>query len=60
MNSSRGRTPAQNSMAKAIPMNTIALPRSGCLSTSRNGTPTMSPGISRSRSERGGSFRPER
>ena len=45
MNSSRGRTPAQNSMAKAMPMNTIALPRSGCLSTRRNGTPTMSPGI---------------
>ena len=59
-NSSRGRTPAQNSMAKAMPMNTMALPRSGCLSTSRNGTPTIRPGTSRSRSERGGSFRLDR
>ena len=41
---SRGRTPAQNSMAKAIPMKTMALPRSGCLSTSRKGTPTIRPG----------------
>ena len=38
-NSSRGRTPAQNSIAKRMPMKTMALPRSGCLSTSRNGNP---------------------
>ena len=59
-NRSLGRTPAQNSMAKAIPTKTMALPRSGCLRTRRNGTPTISPGTSRSRSERGGSRRPER
>jgi hypothetical protein len=59
-NRSRGRTPAQNSIANRMPTKTMALPRSGCLSTSRNGTPTMSPGPSRSARERGGSFRLER
>ena len=59
-NRSRGRTPDQKSMANAIPMNTIALPRSGCLSTRRKGMPTMMPGPTRSRSDRGGSRRLER
>ena len=55
-NSIRGRTPDQNSMAKKIPTNTRALPRSGCLSTMRNGTPTISAGPIRSLRERGGFF----
>ncbi len=60
MKSIRGRTPDQNSMAKKTPTNTRALPRSGCFSTSRQGTPTISTGPMRSRSERGGSFRLDR
>jgi hypothetical protein len=57
---SRGRTPAQNSIAKKIPINTMALPRSGSFMTSRKGAPTMRRGTMRSRSDRGGSRRLER
>jgi hypothetical protein len=55
-NRSRGRTPAQNIIEKKMPMKTTALPRSGCFSTIRQGTPTISAGPIRSRSDRGGSF----
>src|SRR2546422_429249 len=39
-----GFVPAQNSIANRMAMNTTALPRSGCCSTSADGTPTITPG----------------
>src|SRR2546425_11411612 len=53
--SSDGLVPAQNSMKNRIATKTMALPRSGCLSTSRHGIPAMSPGMIRSRSVAGAS-----
>src|SRR5712671_2192685 len=53
--SSDGFVPAQNSMRKRIATKTMALPRSGCLSTSKQGKPAMIPGMIRSRSVAGGS-----
>src|SRR5256712_1955064 len=50
-----GFVPAQNSMKNRIAMNTMALPKSGCLSTSRQGKAAIRPGIIRSRSVAGAS-----
>src|SRR6266568_3913326 len=55
--SSEGFVPAQYSMANRIAMNTMALPRSGCLATSNVGTPAMRQGGSSSRSVAGASRR---
>ncbi len=49
------RTPAQNSMAKKMPTNTIAVPRSGCSMMSSHGTATTSAGFHSSISDRGAS-----
>ena len=51
-------TPAQNSIAKKIPTNTMPVPRSGCSMMSTNGTPTMSAGFHSSIIARGASRRP--
>ena len=55
--SSDGFVPAQYSIANRMVMNTIALPRSGCLITSSVGRPAMTQGHSRSRSVAGASRR---
>ena len=49
--------PAQKSMAKRIPPNAIAVPRSGCSMTSASGAPTSRDGTKSSRSVVRGSFR---
>ena len=49
--------PAQYSIANRIAMNTMALPRSGCLATSNVGTPAMRQGGKSSRSVAGASRR---
>src|SRR6267378_4740286 len=55
--SSDGFVPAQYSIENRIVMNTIALPRSGCLMTSSVGRPAMTQGHSRSRRVAGASRR---
>ena len=60
MRMSRGHdTPAQNSIAKAKPTNTIPVPRSGCAMIRAQGTATTSAGFHSSSSERGGSLNVE-
>src|SRR5260221_14695707 len=49
-------TPAQKSMAKANPMNTMPVPRSGCFMTNTHGMPTTSAGFQNSSSDFGASF----
>src|SRR3989449_754502 len=55
--SREGFVPAQYSIANRIAMNTMALPRSGCLATSNVGTPAMRQGGKSSRSVGGASRR---
>ena len=56
---SEGAIPAQKSITKRMPAKTIALPRSGCLSTSRAGRRAMPMGGKSPRSVVGGSRRAE-
>ena len=53
-------TPAQKSMAKAKPMKTMPVPRSGCFMMRAHGMPTTSAGFHSSSSDRGGSLKVER
>ena len=53
--SSRHSTPAQKSMPKKMPTNTMPVPKSGCFMMSIHGMPTMRPGLQRSSIDLGAS-----